>query len=556
MPWRGPEYEGEFPSLGYEVAQWIQDHCVIPDREHAGQPFILTDEQLRFLLFHYAVDPATGRWSYERGSQLIRPRKWGKAPLTAAMVCAEAAGPVKFDGWDASGEPVGKPWPTPLIQCVACSQDQVANVWRVLVPMITLGHLDADIPDTGESRINLPNGRIEPVTASARSRVGQRTTFAVKDETQMWLESNGGHKLDGAIGDNLAGTGGRSVETCNAFDPAEQSVAQLTFEADDPHVFRDDAPAPPGDVNDFEQRDRVLRVVYGDSLRSERNPDGWIDPQRIHIEIDARIAKGQGDMAERMFLNRKLAQAGAAFDIEKFKAGLKTKFAAKRSVVVAGVDGARFRDALGIVVTDVKTGRQWVACKLERPENAPDDYEHDFELADAAMRQVWEDYTVWRVYIDDQRIEGLVEKWANRWGPGRIKVTHTTRKRWIADCVREYAQAIAGGDTTYVDDSDGSFATHIANARKQVYTDIRDDHGVLMHSICKVSVASRAFIDLAMAGVLSWKARGDAIEAGVVVMDKHQPREPEPVERWEPGHAPNMNRWGPAQTVGPMGSLS
>jgi hypothetical protein len=35
MPWRGPEYEGEFPTLGYEVAQWIQDNCVIPDREDA-----------------------------------------------------------------------------------------------------------------------------------------------------------------------------------------------------------------------------------------------------------------------------------------------------------------------------------------------------------------------------------------------------------------------------------------------------------------------------------------------------------------------------------------
>jgi hypothetical protein len=48
MPWRGPEYEGEFPTLGYEVAQWIQDNCVIPDREDAGEPFILTPSSFGF----------------------------------------------------------------------------------------------------------------------------------------------------------------------------------------------------------------------------------------------------------------------------------------------------------------------------------------------------------------------------------------------------------------------------------------------------------------------------------------------------------------------------
>ena len=30
MPWRGPEYPGEFPSLGYVVAEWIQAWCVTP----------------------------------------------------------------------------------------------------------------------------------------------------------------------------------------------------------------------------------------------------------------------------------------------------------------------------------------------------------------------------------------------------------------------------------------------------------------------------------------------------------------------------------------------
>jgi hypothetical protein len=28
--WRGPEYPGEFPTLGFVVGDWIQQNCVIP----------------------------------------------------------------------------------------------------------------------------------------------------------------------------------------------------------------------------------------------------------------------------------------------------------------------------------------------------------------------------------------------------------------------------------------------------------------------------------------------------------------------------------------------
>ena len=50
MPWRGPEVPGEVPSLGLVVGQWIQDFCVVPDREQRGKPFILTDEQIDEIL--------------------------------------------------------------------------------------------------------------------------------------------------------------------------------------------------------------------------------------------------------------------------------------------------------------------------------------------------------------------------------------------------------------------------------------------------------------------------------------------------------------------------
>ena len=69
--------------LGYAVADWIEARCAIPDREFAGNPFLLTDEQLRFVLNFYRLVPETGKFYYERGGQLVRPQKWGKGPIAA-----------------------------------------------------------------------------------------------------------------------------------------------------------------------------------------------------------------------------------------------------------------------------------------------------------------------------------------------------------------------------------------------------------------------------------------------------------------------------------------
>jgi hypothetical protein len=157
----------------------------------------------------------------------------GEGAVVGGVVCVEAhpEGPVLFDGWDANGQPVGRPWPAPHIQITACSEDQSDNVWRALQPMIELGPLAEVFPDTGLTRINLPSGGlIEPVTASAVSRLGQRIHLSVQDQTESWLSSNGGHKLRDSQRRGLAGTGGRFFETPNAWDPTENSVAQQTFE--------------------------------------------------------------------------------------------------------------------------------------------------------------------------------------------------------------------------------------------------------------------------------------------------------------------------------------
>lgn len=310
MPWRGPESPGEVPSLGALVGEWIEEYCVIPDGDHVGQPYRLTEEMWTFLLHHYRLresadqDRPSSAWFYRR-SQLVRPQKWGKGPFSAALICAEAVGPVVFAGWDAAGEPVGRQWPTPLIQVTAASEDQTANVYAALTPMIEESpELSLLVPDTGETRINLPGGgRIEPVTSQARSRLGQRVTFVVQDETGTWTRSNGGQNLADTQRRGLAGMGGRAVETTNAWDPAENSVAQQSYESSAKDIYRDFRSAPVGlSYGNKAERRRIHRHVYGDSW--------WIDLDRIEAEA-AELIERDPAQAERFFGNRIVQGLGA-----------------------------------------------------------------------------------------------------------------------------------------------------------------------------------------------------------------------------------------------------
>jgi hypothetical protein len=84
----------EFQTLGPIVTAWIEDNCVIPDGEANGRAVLADagDEAVRRrLLRGRCHDQAGGR---SRGGQLIRPQKWGKGPFSAALICAEAVGPV------------------------------------------------------------------------------------------------------------------------------------------------------------------------------------------------------------------------------------------------------------------------------------------------------------------------------------------------------------------------------------------------------------------------------------------------------------------------------
>lgn len=520
----------DFPTL-LIVPDWIEAHCVVPDGDGKGLPFVMYDWQLHVALNHYRVKPSASvgkkasNFHYRR-SQVIAPQKTGKGPFSAALVCAEAVGPVVFAGWARGGEvyrcrehgcgcgweywyeqgePMGRPWATPLIQLLATSDDQVKNVFRPLQSMVRYGPL-AEQMKIGEEFIRCPNdGLIEKVTSSALSRLGNPITAAFMDETQLFLKSNGLIDVATTMRRGLGGMGGRAFETTNAYNKAEISYASMTHTAKALDIYRfwDE---PPTEFNYLIPEERAQIHAYN----YRHSPH--VDLEAIEAEA-AELCETDPAQAERFYGNRIRAGADAAFDLDRWRSLHRDGYApAAKSPVVVGVDGARFDDALAVVACEVHTGFMWPVAIVERPLNADDDYEHDFEHVDQMMQDLFSQYTVFSVYIDPQFIEPLVEKWVGRWGPRRVKAYLTNRPRAIADVLADFRASQSAGEICH--NGDATFEAHIANARRRSLN-VLDDEGRPRWGISKDAPKSPRKIDAAMAAAICWKARRDAVAQGV-----------------------------------------
>jgi hypothetical protein len=511
VPWRGPdpEFPHEFPTLGYLVAEWIEASCVIPDRDVRGKPLILTDEMVTFLLWFYRLRPQADEaepesaFHFTRGGQLVRPQKWGKGPFAAAITCAEAGGPVRFAGWDAVGEPVGRRWATPLIQITACSEGQTDNVWRALVPMIEQGPIAADVPDTGETRINLPGGgRIEPVTASATSRLGNPINFSVQDQTESWLERNKGRKLADTQRRGLAGMGGRFLETANAWDPSEHSVAQTT--GAEPGVHVDAVDPGPGSIHNKAERRRCLKRAYGDSWRRPgplepgRRVNGWVSLDRIDADIEALLPRDPAQ-AERFFLSRVVPSKGSWIKPETWAARALPDIEVEPGTAITLGFVGLLRYGAALIGCRVDDGHLFTIGAWEGTDQEPVSRTD----VDAALTLALETYSVERCYVDPSQWQSEYEAWVASWGKTVIIEWWTHRPTAMAHAVDRLHAAIGNDSADISHDGNPLLERHVGNARTQ-----KTAAGWL---IVEQSAAPDHQIPAAKAAVLAYEARADVL---------------------------------------------
>jgi hypothetical protein len=199
--------------------------------------------------------------------------------------------------------------PGPLIQLLASSEAQVGNVYGPLTTMLLDGPLTA-LMAIREGFIRVLDGdggpksnRIDVVSSSAKSRLGQPITFAIQDETGLYTKENRLISVAQTQRRGLAGMGGRSIETTNAWDPAENSLAQQTFQSQSRDIFKFYR-QPPTDLSYRNKRDRakIHRYVYDGSP--------WVNLSDIEAEA-SELMETDPAQAERFFGNRLVSGAGA-----------------------------------------------------------------------------------------------------------------------------------------------------------------------------------------------------------------------------------------------------
>lgn len=522
MPWRGPEYKGEFPTLGYVVADWIEAHLIIPDGARAGEPYLLTDEQLNHLLWCYRLEeharPDMGSTAFRYyGALLVRPQKWGKDPFAASQVCAQALGPVRFDGWDADGEPVGRPMPTPWIQCAGNAEEQTDNTFRPVVAMLRGGPV-ADTPglDVGESRINLPDGgRIEPVTASARARQGARITFVTMTESHLMTEGSGGLKLARTLKRNCAGMDGRWIEITNAWDPSERSVAQQTWEAKAPGVFLDYR--PPRTRVDFDDDAAVkneLGYVYGDSAIQR---GGWVRTERILADM-RDPATGEGE-ARRYFLNEVSVGSRDAVDPIKWAAQAKPNedLLKPKDVIALGFYGTQNRDATSLCASRLSDGKLFHLRTWEREPHVPaGEWRVPRQEVHTAVEDAFSAYTVTTLMASPHTWQDEVNTWAGKWPKQVLEIWLNSEQR-MDQIIERFLTAHRGDETLH--DGHDTLTTHtlasaLANGKRRPSAEERDP-GQSEYYLRVVKKNALQSVSAFMAALLAYESRGWAIEHGL-----------------------------------------
>ena len=524
MPWK-PRRPGEVPTLGWHVLDRMSELLAAPDRPEY-EPFVPTREQAKFVLEWFSVDPVTGARRFRRGCY-SRPKGAGKSPFLSAVAIAESLFDVVPAGWDARGQPVGRPWAdmrTPWVQICAVSEDQSRNAWLPLLEMLREGPiLDAYSGlEPMDTFVNLPKGRIEFVTASAVSREGNRPCHVLMDQVESWLPSNGGVKLAATLRRNLAKTGGTSIEAPNAYIPGEGSVAEDTAEfarriiegrARAGGLLYDHREAPPEtDLGDRGSLLAGLRYAYGDST--------WVDLDRIVAEIWDPATDPQD--ARRYYLNQ-VTHAADSWLSQPEWAGCAdpAKVLHDGDVVTLGFDGSKSRrrgvaDATALVVCRVADGHCELVRAWEQPDGPPgDDWEVPTVEVDAEVADVHKRFKVAGFYADPARWESYIAAWEARHGTRyRVKATQRHPIEWwitggrsalVAKAVDQVHTAVVGRGMTH--DGGSVLTRHVLNARRDARPQgvwLRKDHR-----------DSPRKIDAAWALTLAWRARLDAVAAGV-----------------------------------------
>jgi phage terminase large subunit-like protein len=305
------------------------------------------------------------------------------------------------------------------------------------------------------------------------------------------------------------------LETTTMFAPGEDSVAEATYrlseaiEAGKTRRERLLVDHRWGECEKTEDEAALRAAIveaYGDAM-AWNDLDGLVDEfydPRTHI-TDSR----------RYFLNAETETSDAWIAAREWDpCANPLAVLADGDLIALGFDGSVSDDATALVACRIDDGYlELLACD-EKPPDAGKDWQVDQVAIDAAVFQAFERFNVVAFYADPPHYQDYVDNWTAEFsGRLRVKATQTHPIEWwtnrpsiMVKTLERFREAVAAGRLTH----DGStvLRRHVLNARRRT-----SRSGV---TISKEYPSSSKKIDCAMAAVLAYEARADAVAAGVV----------------------------------------
>lgn len=529
-------------SLGWLAWHWIEHFCVHGPGDVQGvslnpdepNSLPLDDEFGGFLLDSYAHD-AKGRRLYD-DEFLSRAKGRAKSELAAFMVLLEGFGPCRFAGWAKGGEtfewrdfihiyepgePMGRPVVYPFIRCLATEEGQAGNTYDNVYFNLEEGPLSEDLPSNanGLTRVFLPGGgEIRPSTASNSAKDGGKETFAVFDETHLYILPEL-RRMYATVSRNKAKrreSSPHALQTSTMYQPGENSTAEKTHERARlireskvrEHRLLFDHVEAPADVDLTSKKAIVaaLTEVYG-PFADAMDLEGIVDREFWNVERDIEDSR-------RYFFNQPTAARDAWVSHPEWEANKSEtlKPLADGEEIVLFFDGSKSDDSTGLLAVRISDGAPFLLGAWEKPERAKG-WRVDTADVDREVKSAFARFDPLAFYADVKEFEQSIDSWALEFSdrllidatPGRARhaVAWDMRSR-----IKEFTEA---AERTLVDvkdqhvphDGDPRLQRHMLNARRAP-----NKYGV---SISKTGRESPHKIDFAVCLIGARKAWRDLL---------------------------------------------
>ncbi|MGG2462848.1 terminase TerL endonuclease subunit [Streptomyces sp. RGM 3693] len=298
-----------------------------------------------------------------------------------------------------------------------------------------------------------------------------------------------------------AGAGSRLIETTNAFNPNEGSIAQRTHEAAMEFGAKGilyDCREAVRDV-DLKDEDAVREAVidaYGDSH--------WVDVDGIVAAVmDPRTSAA---IAYRFYLNNIQENADGWLMKSEWDACLDEDDPIRPGDQISvGFDGSFRGDATGLVGCRLRDGKLFLLGLWENPRDPKKpDWEVDVPSVESTVKRAFETYKVEWFYGDPPYWQEAIGRWAMTYGDDRVFEYWTNKPMRMCEATERLHSAVTVGDVKH--DGNSDLTRHMMNAVTREVP-----QGLL---ITKDSPRSKKKIDLAVCAILAFEARADAIADG------------------------------------------